>query len=108
MGKQVVRLTRFNHLTPEKHERSLGKVPDGTDTVGNKQITHTRLSLKPAEKRQNLQLNPDIERRQGLIQHYQSGPYRDSTSDGDALPLATAELVRIAQRVRRLEAHLLE
>ena len=58
--------------------------------------------------RQDLRLDRDVQRRDGLVRDDEIGPRSERSGDANALPLAAAELVRIAIGMLRLQSDLRE
>src|SRR5205823_12137200 len=56
----------------------------------------------------NLRLDGHIQRAYRLIAHNQPGAHGQGASDADALALATAEFMRVALRVGRIQADSLQ
>ena len=66
------------------------------------------LVLQPPQQIYNLRSHAHIQRRNRFIQNQQLRPQRQRAGNVDALPLSSAELVRIAAQRRFVEAHLMQ
>ena len=67
-------------------------------------IVRPSCSVRSTQQVQDLRLDRDVERADGLVGDQQLGLRREAARDRDALALAAAELAREAARERRREA----
>ena len=73
--------------------------------VRHEQIGHAQSPLKVHQEIEDLRANGDVERRDGLVADDQRGLQRQGPRDDDALALPAGELVRVAARMLRPQAH---
>ena len=78
------------------------------NVVADEQEGETQLALEIEHQVDHLRLDRDVERRDRLVGHDQPRLERQRAGDAQALALAAGELVREAQAVLGLEAHLPE
>jgi hypothetical protein len=64
--------------------------------VTDEQHGEPEIGAEPHEKLQNLRLERDVERGNGLIGHEELRPHRQCSGNADALALPARKLVRIA------------
>ena len=76
--------------------------------MGDEDIGQAESRLEVEQQIEDLGLDRDVERRDGLIADDQLGLERDRPGDADALALAAGEFMRIAARAHRPEPHDLE
>ena len=76
--------------------------------VRNEQVGQLQLLLQIHQQVDHLRLDRDVERRHRLVRDDERRIERQRARQADALPLAAAELVRIAIEVRGIEADQLE
>ena len=72
--------------------------------VRDEEIRQLQLLLQVHQQVDDLRLHRDVERRDRLVEDEERRVQRERARQADALPLAAAELVRIALEVRRVEA----
>ena len=93
MGKQVFAGCAFDEL-PQVHDGDvIAHVADDAQVVRDEQVSQTQLFLQPLHQIQDLCLNGHIECRHGFITNQQFGSTGQGAGQGDALALATRELV---------------
>ena len=78
---------------------------DDREVVADEEVGQAQLLLQVAQKVQDLRLDREIERGYRLVEDDDLGPEHERAGDGDTLPLAAREHVRIAGRVLGPEAH---
>ena len=71
-----------------------------------KRYVSCRLLLQVLQEIDDLRLHGDVQGGDRLVGHDEVGVQDERTSDGDALTLAAAELVRVAAHERGLQPHL--
>ena len=105
-GRRVDHLARRAlHDVAEVHDRdAVRDLPDDREVVGHEQVGDAEVLLEVAQQVQDLGLDRDVERRDGLVADDELRPQRDRARDADALALAAGELVRVAVVVLRVEA----
>jgi hypothetical protein len=82
-------------------------VPDDRQVVRDQHEREVVLALQVAQQVEDLCLDRDVERRDGLVGDDQLRLQRERARDADALTLAAGELVRVAVVVLGVEPHLL-
>lgn len=75
--------------------------------MGNEDEGEAHIAAQPVEKRNDLRLNRNIERRDRLITDDELRLQRQRTGNGDPLALAAGKLVRITAHMFRRKADLL-
>ena len=94
---------------PEVHDRDpVGDVADHGEVVGDEQVRQAELLLELDEQVQHLRLDRDVERGDRLVRDDELRLQHERARDADALPLAAAELVRVAVQRVGAEADALE
>ena len=89
---------------PEVHHGdAVGDVADDGEVVGDEDVGEVELLLQLDEQVEHLRLDRDVERGDGLVGDDELRLQHERAGEPDALPLAAAELVRIA--VGRLGRH---
>ena len=76
--------------------------------VRDEEVRELQPLLQIHQQVDHLRLHRDVERRHRLVEDDERRVERERARQADALPLAAAELVRIALEVRRVEADELE
>ena len=66
------------------------------EVVADEDVAEAVLPLQLGQQREHLLLHRDVERRGRLVEHQHLGLHDQGARDGDALPLAAGEFVRIA------------
>ena len=93
----------------EVHHRDLGaEVPHDRQVVRDEQERDVEFLLQVLQQVDDLGLDGDVERRDGLVGHQQLGVERERAGDADALTLTAGELVGVAVVVLGVETHDLE
>ena len=105
IGKQLIRRRIFHHLAAVQHRNLVAHVVHHGQIVADQHEADAVLHLQLPDQVQDLRLYRYIQRAHGLIGHDQLGPADQGAGDGDALALATRELVRILVQIRFLQAH---
>ena len=85
------------------HGHAVGDVPHDREVVGDEEIGQAELRLEVLQEVDDLGLDRDVERRDGLVADDQRGLHGEGARDAHALPLAARELVRVAVGVLRQE-----
>ena len=89
----------------EVHDRDpVADVLDDAHVVGDEHVGQPELALELLQQVQDLGLDRDVERGDGLVADDEVGLEDERPGDADALALAARELVRVAACVVRLEA----
>src|SRR5712692_3678186 len=78
-------------------------VLDDPQIVRDEQVGEFQLLLQVLQQVDNLRLDRDVERRDGLIEHQEARIYRERPRDADSLPLPAGKLVR--KTIYRIGAH---
>src|SRR5688572_14164761 len=82
---------------PEVHDRdAIADVLYHAEIVRDEQVCQAELLLKVLEQIEDLCLHRDVERRHRLIANNELRLHRKRARDTETLPLAAAELVRVA------------
>ena len=90
---------------PEVHDRdAVRDLADHREVVRDEDVGQVELALQALQQVEDLRLDRDVERRDGLVADDQLGAQRERASHADALALAARELVRIAVVVLRVHA----
>ena len=90
---------------PQIHHRdAAADVLDQPQIVRDEQVGQLQLLLQIHQQVDHLRLHRDVERRDRLVEDDERRVERERARQADALPLAAAELVRVALEVRRVEA----
>ena len=87
------------------HEDAAADVFHHREIVRDEQIRDAVLALKILEQVDDLRLHAHIERADGLIADDELRLHGHGARDPDTLALATAEFVRQARSMRRIEPH---
>ena len=96
------------HDLAQVHDRhAVRDLPHDGEVVRHEEIGDPELTLEVSQQVQDLGLDRDVERRNGLVTDDQLRPERDRPRDPNPLPLASGELVRVPVVVLRVEAHTL-
>ena len=87
----------FLHNSAQIHDDdTICEMADHAQVVADEQVGEIEPSPQINEKVQDLRLDRDIKRRYGLVADQQVGLQCQRPGNADALPLAAAELMRIA------------
>src|SRR6185503_11016865 len=81
---------------------------DNGEVMGDEQVGQPQVALEALEQVDDLRLDRDVECADGLVADDQLRLHGQRPGDPDALPLAAAELVRIALHEGRVEADQVE
>src|SRR5262249_29542494 len=104
-GKQGLRVrvqrpgTQFEtigdlHDLPQVHDGNLvTEVSHRGQIMGNKQVADTKTCLQCFQQANDVRPNGDVQGRDGFVEHDQAGVGRQSSGNGQALTLPTAELM---------------
>ena len=103
-GEEALGLSDLDDLAEVHHRDSVAHVADHRDVVRDEEEREPERVAELVDEVENLRLYGDIERRHRLVRHDQLRACDDRTGDPDSLALTTRELMRIAIRVRRIEA----
>ena len=71
-------------------------MPDDGEVVRDEEVGELELLLQVLEQVDDLRLDRDVERRDGLVGHDEVGVDGESARDADSLALPARELVRVA------------
>jgi hypothetical protein len=97
--------TQLDNL-PEVHDGdSIADVLDEPQVVGNEEVRQLERLLQIHQQIHDLCLNRNIQGRDGFVEDEERRTECESASQSNPLPLATAELVWIPFKMRRIEAH---
>jgi hypothetical protein len=83
----------------------VGDVADHAEIVGDEHVRELELVLQVFEQVEDLRLDRDVERRDGLVGDDQLRGRRERPRDPDPLALPAGELVGVAVEVLRVEPH---
>ena len=86
------------------HHHVVGDEAHDREIVADEDVGEAELLLQVGEQVQDLRLDRDVERRDRLVEHDDFRLQHQRAGDGDALPLAAGEHVRIAPVMLRPEA----
>ena len=95
-------------LAEVHHHHAVGDVPDDVQVVRDEDVREPEVVLQVLEQVEDLRLDRDVERRDGLVADDQLRVDRERPRDADALALPARELVREAVVVLRVQADDLE
>src|SRR5579863_1468442 len=99
-----VAIGKLNDL-PDVHDGDARRdVADDREIVRDEQVRQPKLLLQIFEQIDDLRLNRDVERGDGLVGNDEFRPDRERTRNTDALTLSARKLVRIAVCMIRLKA----
>ena len=97
------------HDLPQVHDGGIvGHVPHCRQIVGDEQEGDVELVLQNLQQVHHLGADGDIQRRNRLVEHNQLGVGHQGAGHGDALTLASAELVGILVCLLPMQPHLLQ
>ncbi len=82
--------------------------PDNLQVVADEQVRQAPPRLQVPKQVDHLRLDRAIQRGGWLVQEQEPGLKHQRPSDGDALTLASGELVRVAMPRLRVNVHLLQ
>ena len=99
--KDLLHRSGLDDLAHIHHRHSVANMANDTQVMGDEQIGQMQLFLELAEQVEDLGLNGHVERRHRLVGDDQVGGHGQSPGNGNALPLAAAELVWVAIRMFR-------
>ena len=108
MLEDLLRHAAFDDAAVLHDDRSVGEITNDRKIVRDEQVGQTEPVAQIFEKVDDLRLDRDIQRRNGFVTYDDLGLERQRAGNGDALPLTTGKLVRIAIRMFWLQAHLFE
>jgi hypothetical protein len=92
----LVGVPLLDDLAEVHHGDAVAEVADDGQVVGNEQVRQPEPVLQVAQKVDDLGLRRDVEGGYRLVAHEQAGLEGQRPGDGDALALATGELVGLA------------
>ena len=95
-GEELVRGRDLDDAAQVHHGDAVGDVADDREVVGDEDVGEVELLLEVDEQVEHLRLDRDVERRDGLVGDDELRLQHERAREADALPLAAAELVRIA------------
>src|SRR3954453_23824128 len=91
-----VRVALLADLPEVHHGDPIAHSPDDSEIVSDEQVRKPELLLQVLEQVEDLRLDRDVERRDGLVTHDQLRVQGECARDADALALPAGELVRVA------------
>ncbi|CUJ82633.1 Uncharacterised protein [Achromobacter sp. 2789STDY5608615] len=103
--EQLVRRRLLHDPAQVHHCHPVRHVAHHRQIVADEHIRQPELLLQIAHQVQDLRLHRHVQRRGRLVAHQELGLRRQRPRDRNALALAARELVRIARRVVRRQAH---
>ena len=95
---QVVGRRDLDDLAEVHDDDPRRDVTDDGEVVRDEEIRQVEVALQVLEQVDDLRLDRDVERRDGLVAHDEVGVERERAREPDPLPLAARELVRIPVR----------
>ena len=96
IGIQLVGLGNLTHLAEIHHRDTVGDVLDHGEVVRDEHKRQAVLGLQILEQIENLRLDRNVKRRDGLVTNDQLWFEHERTGNRDALTLATRKLVWLA------------
>ena len=106
--EQRIHGRHLHELAQVHHRHPIGDVADDREVMGDEQVGQPELRLEALEQVDDLGLDGHVERGDGLVAHDQLRLHGERPGDADALPLAAAELVRVAIREPAVEVDQLQ
>ena len=88
------------------HRHAVCQVTHHREVVCDEQVGESAPRLEVGEQVQNLRLDGDVERRDGLVQHDELGFHRERPGDPHALALPARQLMGVGGHVTGVESHL--
>ena len=107
-AEELLRGRQLDDLAEVHHRDSVGDVADDGEVVGDEEVRQVEVLLQLDEEVQHLRLDRDVERRHRLVGDDELRPEHEGAREADALPLAAAELMRVAAGRLGAEADALE
>ena len=107
-GEQLVGRRDLDDPAEVHHGDPVGDVADDREVVGDEDVGEVELLLQVDEQVQHLRLDRDVEGRDRLVGDDELRLQHERPGEADALPLAAAELVRVAAGRLRRHADALE
>ena len=104
IGADLLLGASLNDVAKVHNGDLIGDILNNGEVVGNEHIGHTLFSLELLEKVDDLCLDRNVERRNGLIADNELGLDRKRTRDAYSLTLTAGELVRISVVMMGLKA----
>ena len=104
-AEQVVHGGGLDDLAEVHHGDPVGEVPDHGEVMGDEHDRQPEPGLELLEKGDDLGLDRHVERADRLVADQQVRLQDQGAGDADSLPLAAAQLARIAVVERLVEAH---
>ena len=104
----VIGRSHFHDVPEIHHGNAIRDVPDDREIVRDEDVGQAEFLLQILHQVDHLRLNRHIERAHRFVGDDDLRIGRQRARDADALPLPAGELVRIAVRVIRRQADLLE
>src|SRR5215813_7854639 len=108
IAEEFVFRSELDNAAEIHHRDPVADVLDDRQIVCDEKIRQPKLALQVDQQIDYLRLHRDVERRDWLVAHDQLGLRSECTSDAEALPLATRELVWILAHLVGTQAHFLE
>ena len=105
---KLVLVRHLHDLAQVHHGHTVADVPHHRKIVSDEQVGDPVLRLKVFQQVDHLGLDRDVQRRHRLVADDEAGPCSKGPGNSDPLPLAPAELVRVAIPHRAVQTHRLE
>ncbi|MCG3773866.1 MAG: hypothetical protein JW395_0682 [Nitrospira sp.] len=102
---QRVAVGDFTDVTQVHHDDAVADVPDHGQVMGDKQVGQLESLLKLFEQVDDLRLNRNVQRGDGLVADNEGRVGRQRSGNADALPLAAGELMRVAAGKVGMQPH---
>src|SRR5215470_3743561 len=108
IGVQLLRRRDLDDLAQVHHGHARADVLDDGEIVRDEDVREAELGLEILEQVDDLRLDRDVQRRDGLVGDDQFGTDGERARDADALPLTARELVRVAPQMLGRQANRLQ
>ena len=105
LGVEGLPVGNLDHLAQVHHRDAVGDVLNDRKVMRNEQVRGTEAVLQVLEQVQNLRLDGDVERGNGLVADDELRLERERAGDADTLALTAGKLMRVTVDVLRVEAH---
>ena len=103
LTNNCLRVGNFDNLAQVHHHYPAADMLHYRQVMGDEQISNAALLLQVLQEIDDLSLNRHIQGTNRFVTNYHFGVNRKGTGNADALSLASAEFVRIALRINRVE-----
>jgi hypothetical protein len=104
VAEQILDRRDFDDGAEIHHRHAVGDETHRGQIVRDVEVGQPQRRAQLNQQVEDLRPHRDIERRDRLVQHQEARLHRQRARDADALALTAAEFVRIAPRMRRLQA----